>query len=73
MPRSDIQLFSRLAGSRTRLRCESEFLPRAFVGLPFNNITINLSRPLPPVRGWILQQVVKLAAVAASEAPHGSR
>jgi hypothetical protein len=26
-----------------------------------------LVRPFPPVRGWILQQVVKLAAVAASE------
>ena len=28
---------------------------------------INLGRPFPPVRGWILQQVIKLAAVAACE------
>src|SRR5688572_6395208 len=28
---------------------------------------MNAVRPFPPVRGWILQQVVKLAAVAASE------
>ena len=34
---------------------------------PFTNITANLSRPFPPIRGWILQQVIKLAAVAASE------
>jgi Family of unknown function (DUF6492) len=67
VPRSDLTLFSRLAGPRTHIRCEAEFLPRTFVGVPFNNITINLRRPFPPVRGWILQQVVKLAAVAASE------
>jgi hypothetical protein len=34
--------------------------------VPFSNITMNLGRPFPPVRGWILQQVIKLAAVAAS-------
>jgi hypothetical protein len=28
---------------------------------------VNLRRPFPPVRGWILQQVIKLAAIAASE------
>jgi hypothetical protein len=27
---------------------------------------VNLTRPFPPVRGWIQQQVVKLAAIAAS-------
>src|SRR6202043_921917 len=42
-------------------------LARTFVGVPFVNITVNVSRPFPPVRGWIQQQVVKLAAIAASE------
>lgn len=67
VPRSDHDLFSRLATPRTRIRYEDEFLPRTFVRMPFFNISINLSRPFPPVRGWILQQVVKLAAIAASE------
>ena len=67
VPRQDLKLFGRLAGSRTHIRCETDFLPRSFVPVPFGNFTINLGRPFPPVRGWILQQVVKLAAVAASE------
>jgi hypothetical protein len=66
VPKSDLNLFGQLAGPRTHIRCEADFLPRSFVRLPFSAFTINLSRPLPPVRGWILQQVIKLAAAAAS-------
>jgi len=67
VPRSDLKLFGRLAGPRTHIHCEADLLPRSFVPVPFSNITVNLARPFPPVRGWIQQQVVKLAAVAASE------
>jgi hypothetical protein len=67
VPRRDLELFGRLAGSRTHIRCEAEFLPRSFVPVPFTKFTVNLRRPFPPVRGWILQQVLKLAATAASE------
>jgi len=67
VPRSDLKLFGRLAAPRTHIRCEADFLPRTFIPAPFTNITVNLGRPFPPVRGWILQQVIKLAAVAASE------
>jgi hypothetical protein len=67
VPRSDLKLFDRLAGPRTHIRCEADLLPRAFVSMPFSNIVVNLARPFPPVRGWILQQVIKLAALAASE------
>ena len=67
VPRPDLKLFDRLAGPRTHIRCEADLLPRTFVPVPFSNITVNLGRPFPPVRGWIKQQVVKLAAVAASE------
>jgi hypothetical protein len=65
--RADVELFSRLASPRTHIRCEADLLPRTFVRLPFINMTVNLARPFPPIRGWILQQVVKLAAIAASE------
>jgi Family of unknown function (DUF6492) len=67
VPRRDLTLFGKLANSRTHIRCETDFLPRLFVPGLFGNWTINLARPIPPVRGWILQQVVKLAAAAASE------
>jgi hypothetical protein len=67
VPRSDLGLFGRLAGPRTHIRCEADLLPRTFVRVPFSNIMINLGRPFPPVRGWIQQQVIKLAAIAASE------
>jgi Family of unknown function (DUF6492) len=67
VPRRDLKLFSKLANSRTHIRCETDFLPRLFVPAPFGNWAVNLARPIPPIRGWILQQVVKLAAAAASE------
>ena len=72
VPRSDLKLFGRLAGPRTHIRCDADFLPRTFVHLPLSNIMVNLARPFPPVRGWIQQQVIKLAAVAASEDDAGS-
>jgi hypothetical protein len=67
VPRSDIKLFQRLAGPRTHIHCEADFLPSSFVPVPLTKFTVNLRQPVPPVRGWILQQLVKLAAVAASE------
>ncbi|MEJ2228948.1 MAG: DUF6492 family protein, partial [Alphaproteobacteria bacterium] len=68
VPRRDLKLFQQLGdNARTHIRCESDFWPRSFVSLPFKNIMINLYRPFPPVRGWIQQQVIKLAAIAASE------
>src|SRR5262245_37115528 len=67
VPRSDLKLFARLGGPRTHIRCEADFLPRTFVPIPFKNMVVNLRRPFPPVRGWIQQQVIKLAAAAASE------
>ena len=44
VPRSDLNLFGRLAGPRTDIRCEADFLPRTFLSVPFSNITINLGR-----------------------------
>jgi hypothetical protein len=67
VPRADLEGFGQLAGRRTHIHCEADFLPRSFVRVPRSRFTINLSRPFPPVRGWILQQLVKLAAVAASD------
>lgn len=68
VPQADLELFGRLAGPRTQIHDEAEFLPRSFVRLPRSKYTFNLRRPFPPVRGWILQQIVKLSAAAASTA-----
>jgi hypothetical protein len=65
VPRRDLELFGRLAGARTHIRCEADFLPSSFVPVPFTKYSVNFRRPFPPVRGWILQQVLKLAAAAA--------
>lgn len=66
VPRRDLGLFARLAGPRTHIRCEADFLPSSFVPMPFfSKFTVNFQRPFPPVRGWILQQVLKLGAAAA--------
>jgi hypothetical protein len=63
-----VALFNKLAGSRTEILTEPQFLPSSFVRAPLANVTVNLRRPFPPVRGWILQQVLKLAATAMSDA-----
>lgn len=67
VPPADLKLFSQLAGPRTHIRCEAKLWPRSFKRLPFSNMMINLALPFPPVRGWIQQQLIKLAAIAASE------
>ena len=35
VPRQDLKLFRRLAGLRTHIRCDADFLPRTFVRVPF--------------------------------------
>ncbi|MER7009337.1 DUF6492 family protein [Dactylosporangium sp. NPDC000555] len=68
VPRQDMDLFGQLAGPRTHVHDEAEFLPRSVRPLPGVNFSINLRRPFPPLRGWIIQQIVKLAAAAGSDA-----
>src|SRR5687768_12279773 len=68
VPRRDVALFRRLEGPRAQIHQESEFLPRSVRPLPGLNFSVNLRRPFPPLRGWILQQIIKLAAAARSQA-----
>ncbi|MDE8588526.1 DUF6492 family protein [Arthrobacter sp. NQ4] len=65
VPESDRKLFSTLAGSRTHIQDVREYLPGSIIKLPRTNMWINARRPLPPIRGWIAQQIVKLGAAAA--------
>ena len=61
-----MQVFRPLSNQRTRIRCEAECLPASFVRMPFGKLTVNLTHPFPPIRGWILQQLIKLAVAAQS-------
>lgn len=65
VPRSDLPVFRMLANHRTIIHDDREFLPRSIRRLPLLNMWINTHRPWLPVRGWITQQLIKLAAAAA--------
>jgi hypothetical protein len=68
VPPRDVALFRRLAGPRAQIHAETEFLPGSFRPVPGVNFSLNLRRPFPPLRGWILQQIIKLAAAARADA-----
>ena len=68
VPRRDRHLFAPMAGRRTVVELVTHNLPGRFVPVPGANMWMNVARPLPPVRGWIAQQIVKLEATARSAA-----
>jgi Family of unknown function (DUF6492) len=53
--------FRRFEGSRCVVVGIDDVLPRSVRALPRVQMRINLRQPVPPLRGWILQQLVKLA------------
>ncbi len=74
VPDEDVQLFSSLGGGRLVVRGYRSLLPREvrsttrLARLPrlprgFRIAAVNVRRPWPPLRGWILQQMVKMALV----------
>jgi hypothetical protein len=60
VPRRDMALFSQLRSPRTEVWPVEKVLPRRVITVPRSNFWINLRRPFPPIRGWVMQQVVKL-------------
>jgi Family of unknown function (DUF6492) len=58
---SDLELFRRFEGSRCSVIGVGDVLPRSVRALPVGKLWVNLRRPVPPLRGWIVQQLVKLA------------
>ncbi|SEG73600.1 hypothetical protein SAMN05444920_10496 [Nonomuraea solani] len=62
VPSHDWSLFAPYEGPRCRVWLVNGQLPRRYVKVPRMGLWINLLRPWPPVRGWVLQQIVKLAA-----------
>lgn len=83
VPRRDLPLFSTIDSARLRLWTQADFLPPTFLltdwfsqsvqKVPFLPAAarvnaINMAQPWPPIRGWIQQQIVKLAAASRMEA-----
>lgn len=77
-PESDMALFAPLASARRVIRSQESLLPRGFWKVPLPGPAwrrrlrlprrdIFLTPCSPPVRGWIVQQIVKLAATAESD------
>jgi Family of unknown function (DUF6492) len=61
VPERDLAPFRRFEGPRCLVIGVGDVLPRSVWPLPFANLWVNLRRPVPPLRGWITQQLVKLA------------
>lgn len=68
VPPADKAAFGSHAGSRCKVWTYSELLPRRYISIPRAGVWLNTMHPWPPVRGWILQQVVKIAVAAVAEA-----
>lgn len=77
VPDRDLALFNSIDSRRLDVVGYRAILPRRFIstvplaripGLPrgFRVNAVNVASPWPPIRGWVLQQVVKLAVAAAS-------
>jgi hypothetical protein len=60
VPRRDRALFSRLSDSRTEVLTVDELLPWSVIDIPRSNFWLNLRQPIPPVRGWVMQQLIKM-------------
>jgi hypothetical protein len=69
VPPSDAHLFREHEGMRCRVWTHQDLLPRHYLSVPrASGLTLNLRRPWPPVRGWIVQQIMKIAAAAVIDA-----
>jgi hypothetical protein len=79
IPRADRQLFSRLSGPRCMVLTYGELFPRWVMEAAWLNsvarlllrrssariVAVNLHQPFPPIRGWVIQQLAKLAIAGA--------
>lgn len=76
VPPPDVKLFSSINSSRLNVLRQTDVLPPSFIPttplariprLPrgYRIAALNLRRPWLPIRGWILQQLVKLSFVAS--------
>ena len=60
--------FAACGGPRCRIRDRSRLLPPRNVSAPLTDVHVNVRRPWPPLRGWVMQQTSKIAAAGQSDA-----
>lgn len=63
----DVTPFRRFAGPRCEVVGVRDVLGGQVRPVPFTKVWANLRRPVPPLRGWIVQQLVKLAVAAQAD------
>jgi hypothetical protein len=68
VPQRDRALFAQYSGVRCRIWTSSELMPRRYLRIGRGDSYVNATRPWPPVRGWITQQAIKIAAAGQIEA-----
>src|SRR5262249_4737159 len=84
VPPADVELFPSLRGPPCVVLAANELLPNRMIWVPpwvnhiiqfawesrpsANLVALNLLRPIPPVRGWVMQQILKLAAATRLDA-----
>jgi hypothetical protein len=68
VPERDKHLFARFEGPRCRLLTSRELLPARYVRIGKGDSYVNLRAPWPPVRRWVMQQAIKMAAAAQIDA-----
>jgi hypothetical protein len=62
VPIRDLSAFAHLAGPRCHILAVPQVLPRHIHAIPGVNAWVNSRAPWPPLRGWIVQQMVKFGA-----------
>lgn len=68
VPPGDRELFAPYQGPRCHVWVRSELLPRRYLRMPGTDVYVNYRRPWPPLRGWVMQQTVKIAAAGRIDA-----
>jgi hypothetical protein len=68
VPSRDRARFAAYEGPRCRIWDRSKLLPPRYVRAPLTDVYVNVRRPCPPLRGWVMQQTSKIAATGQSDA-----
>jgi hypothetical protein len=68
VPRRDRSIFAQYEGPRCQIRTSAELLPGRYLQFGRGDSYVNARRPWPPVRPWVAQQALKLAAAAQLDA-----
>lgn len=68
VPSRDRGRFAVYEGPRCRIWDRSRLLPPRYLRSPLSDVYVNVRRPWPPLRGWVMQQTSKIAAAGQTDA-----